>query len=161
MTFIKKSKNRGFGLVEIIVALAIITSALLAIAGVSRLAFAVSQQSVLRLQAGFLLEEGIEALKSIRDRSWDDFSAIPTATTSYLVFLGGVWESTSTEPALISGIFRRSAELQNVLRDANDNIAASGEPDADSRKVIVRVLWKERGSDVSKEVISYINKIFD
>ena len=156
---IKISCGAGFGLLEIVLAITVISGSLFAIAGASRLAFIVSSENLLKSQAGFLLEEGAEALKTIRDRSWNDFSSIPNNTLYYLVFSGGAWQATNIDPGPVAGVFTRTVTVSNVLRDAGDNIAGSGVPDPDTRKIVVKVSWQERSLGVSQEAISYISRI--
>ena len=66
--------NKGIVMVEIIVVITVISISLLALVSVSKKAVQVSRNSLNKIQASFLLEEGVEVIKIIRDNDWDNIS---------------------------------------------------------------------------------------
>lgn len=151
----------GFGVLEILVASAVISTAFVSLFFV----FALSQRAVLRssekVRANFIAEEGLEAVRHLRDRSWNNNLAGLTADTNYyLVFdaENSVWSITASDPGLIDGLFDRTARVASVMRNAEDDIVDyGGIIDPDTWNVNVTVSWEERS--VSAE--TYMSDIFD
>ena len=74
------SKSKGFGLIEIIIGSAILTVSLIAISTYFQKSLQLSQDSGKTVQAGFLLEEGVEVVKFFRDTSWLNISGLTAET---------------------------------------------------------------------------------
>jgi hypothetical protein len=153
--------NKGFGMVEAVISVSIAASFILILSGAnfaySTLAYGQSN----KIQASFLAEEAIEAVKFLRDESWDTNIAPLTPNTNYFpTFTGTDWTldiATST-----IGIFERKVVFQSVFRDANDNIVASGGTvDPDSRLLTVTVSWQEKGNTYTKVLFAYITDLFE
>lgn len=62
--------RRGFSLLELLVVAAVFVTALVSIIGVSPFVVRAVARAADRTQAAFLLEEGVEAVRYIRDASW-------------------------------------------------------------------------------------------
>ena len=155
-----KSKSKGFGLIEIIIGSAILTISLIAISTYFQKSLQLSQDSGKTVQAGFLLEEGVEVVKFFRDTSWVNISGLTAGTFYYLQFDGTKWATTSSN-VFISGVFERKLVINNVSRDANDDIVSSGGTnDADTKKVTVSVSWLGRNGTTTKSISTYITNIF-
>lgn len=145
--------SHGFGIVEIVVAAAVITVAFFALTAGVRLSLKGLQKSTEEAQANFLLEEAIEAVRSLRDESWGGYIAsVATSTTYYPVFSNGRWSLVSTNPGLIDGTFARTVVFGDVWRrNTDDDIvdAASPDPktvDPGTKRVVARVTWGEEPS---------------
>lgn len=137
---------RGFTLLEVVVAATMITVALVSVAAYYKKVLDVSEDTTRHIQAGFLLEEGLEATKMLRDQSWSaNIAPLATTTTYYFYWSGNFWMSTTT-PQKIENIFTRSFRLSDVRRDVSDNIASSGVYDAGTKKVTVYVSWSIKGT---------------
>ena len=155
----------GFGLVEIIIAVAIITGALFASAVMVRLASRGVKQGVYNEQATVLTEEGVEVVRLMRDVSWST-NIVPLAPglTYYPVFDVGTrtWSLSTTNPGSINNIFTRTVFVEDVYRkNADDDIvdASSPEPktmDSGTQKITVRTSW----GTYSKEIATYMSDIF-
>lgn len=157
----KARNSKGFGLVEAVVAVSIAAFSILAVWKVytSFLKLSISNPSL--FQSSFLAEEGIEAMKFMRDSGWSaNIEALSTSVPYALVFDGSAWKATSTL-ALIDGKYDRRVMLHDVYRDASGNIASSGSFDPGTRKVTVTVSWRKGSATTTKEVITYVSKIFD
>ena len=159
--FYKKEKKLsvGFAMVEILVAVAIISASLLSALLISSKAISVSRQSVHVAQASFLLEEGAEAVRVMRDNAWTNISGLTPGTTYYPTFSGGTW-TLSTNSSQV-GIFTRKVFIGAVNRDAGTaDISVNGTNDPGTKLITVNVSWQEGGVTVSKNLKFYISNIF-
>src|SRR3989338_11000440 len=79
--------QKGFGLIEILIASAILSASLITLTASSQIAFRLMKDSLERTQAGFLAEESIEAVRILRDTSWsNNIEFLLTETMYYLTF---------------------------------------------------------------------------
>lgn len=155
-----QSQNKGFGLIEIIVGSAILTLSLLAVSTYFQKSLQFNQDNKKIVQASFLLEEGIEVVKFFRDTSWSNISGL-TADTSYFLNFDGVKWATSTSNVFVDNLFERKLVINNVSRNANDDIVSSGGTnDADTKKVTLSVSWKGRVGTTTKSISTYLTNIF-
>ncbi len=152
--------KKGFGLIEIIVGTAIISISFFGLMSVANLSFKILQKSSHNLKAGFLLEEGAEAIKILRDDGWNNINSLSNGVNYYLSFNGATWVTTTT-PVYVDNIFERKFVLSQVLRDANDDISSSGVVDPDTKKVTISIYWKEGGSGVVQTFSTYITNLFE
>lgn len=158
------SKNRGFGLLEIVIATAIISGTLFSLSYVFLISNKLAAESGNKVRANFLAEEGLEALRLLRDASWtSNLSELNINTTYYLSFdtAASAWSIGASSQAFIDGLFARTVTVENVNRDANDNIASSGTNDPDTRKFNVSVAWSERAGTTTVIVSTYLTDMFD
>lgn len=158
--FMIHNSNRGFGLVETIVGISIATIAFLAIGQVSIVSLKATQERDARIQAINIAREGVEAARTIRDAGWtDNISTLNFGTTYYLATSSGAWILTGTNPGLINNRFTRTIIVDNVSRDANDDIIASGGTnDSGTKKVTATVSW---GTGKSIKLVAYITNILN
>ena len=157
---LNKSSGKGFGLIEIIVGSAILTVSLIAISTYFQKSLQLSQDSRKTVQASFLLEEGIEVVKFFRDTSWQNISGLTAGTAYYLQFGASKWATTSSN-IFVDNIFERKIVIDNVSRDANDDIVSSGGTnDADTKKSTVSVSWLGRNGTTTKSISTYLTNIF-
>lgn len=168
----KKTKSKlvcGFTLVEVLVACSIISVSMFALMTTAQKGLSLSNQALIKSQANLLLEEGAEAVKSIRDNNWADVS---TNVTSYHLFFNTttkLWSLNSSTSSLsgcipfypIDGVFNRTVTIASVGRDANDEILVSGGTvDPGTKKVIINVSWVTGVGLSSKSLSFYISNIF-
>ena len=71
-------KQQGFFLIEVIVAASVIAVVLVLLLGAIQNSIEVSERALERTQAAYLLEEGAEVLKAIRDNDWDTIAGLTT-----------------------------------------------------------------------------------
>ena len=149
----------GMGLVEIVIGSTIIT---LAIAGMASV-FSLYLNKTINLTDGikgeFLAKEGVEALISMRNKSWVNIANIPINTTRYFVY-GANGFATSTSNIYIDEKFERSFILEEVYRDVSSNIAGSGTLDNKSRKATVLVSWRKDEATTTRNLSVYLNDVF-
>ncbi len=159
----KKNKNLGFTLVEILIASAIMTTMIFALISAVQKGIQLSYYALKQTQASLLLEEGAEAVKSIRDANWTNISSLTLNTDYYLSFDNGtnVWSLSTIPTAIIDSIFTRKVLISSVLRDGTDKIASSGTLDIGTKKITITTSWPiSDGTTFSSNLIFYIANIF-
>jgi hypothetical protein len=155
-----KNLSGGFGIVEIIVGAAILSVALGGLVAAMRIAVRASYDNLGKTQANFLLTEGVEAVRALRDASWSaNIAGLADSSIYYLYFNGTKWATTSAEQ-VIDGAFYRKFSVYNVYRDGSDNIAASGAADSGTRKAVVSVAWRAGKSTTTVQATTYITNLF-
>jgi len=155
----KIKRNQGVLLVEVMVVASIITVAFIAILTVTSKASSVSRQALHTTQANFLLEEGAEVARMLRDNDWSNISSLVVGTDYYPTYSAGVW-SLSVTPNTVGG-FTRKVNIASVTRDStSSDIASSGVVDEGTKLVTVTVTWLEGSNTVSKTLSFYLMDIF-
>jgi prepilin-type N-terminal cleavage/methylation domain-containing protein len=145
-------RKGGFSLVEIVIVIAIISVALMSIISFFIFSRGVNFKMARNTEATSLAEEGMEAVRKLRDQSWsENIADLVSGTTYYPVVSGSNWTLNLNNPGLIKGLYTRTVKVENVVRAANSNISTSGTADPDTKKLTVRVSWVETGN--TKEVV--------
>ena len=159
--------SRGFGLLEILVSSAIISASLVALVAVIQLSFNATEEALLKTQAEFLAEEGLEAVRILRDESWSTrIAPLANGTLYYPVFASSTstWSLSGSDPGFLHNRFTRTIHFAAVCRkNADDDIIAcsSADPhytDAGTKEVTSRLTW----GNSEKEVVfrGYITDLF-
>ena len=154
--------EKGFGLIEILIVVAVV-----AIAFVGLLSFLINSASVTfrvtrNTEATSLAEEGMEAVRSMRDESWTtSISGLLPGTTYYPVVSGNKWTLSTTNPGLVNGLYIRTVAIANVNRDANDDISVSGTLDTNTKQITVVVSWSETQQAKNVTLQTYITNFLD
>lgn len=160
----KAKKNAGFGVVEILVAAAIIGTAIFSLFNVFVLASRVSAEAGDKVRANFLAEEGLEAVRYLKDDSWSrNIASLTAGTNYYLSFNSGTsrWSIGTTNPGAIDGKFTRVITLSNVSRDSSDNIVSSGGTnDPNTKQFSVTITWSEYGANQTLVLKTYLADIY-
>jgi len=148
---INLKNKKAQSMMEIVIALALFV-VLIAGAGSFLIgSFSFAMRSNDFVSAQFLAQEAVEAIKSIRDRDWNElvYSQSAIASTSGKWILSG--QGTSEQ----IGKFNRIISFENVYRDLSYNIVSSSSPEANldtsSTLLHVKVLWEIR-PDVNDSV---------
>ncbi len=152
-----RTSRAGFFLIEVIVSSSIIAVVLILLIGSIQDTVEVSKRALERTQASFLLEEGAEATKTIRDAAWANVTALTPGTPYYLSFNGSVWSFTTTPNSI--GQFTRTVTVSSVYRDATDDIGASGTLDTGTVLVNTTVSWEASSGTQTKSLDFYIANI--
>jgi len=156
------NSKRGFGLIEILVVSAIIAIGFLAIISFLVFSRGVTFQSGRNAKATALAEEGIEAVRKIRAEGWTtNIAPLTTSATYYPVLVSSSWTLSASNPGLIDNLYARTVILEAVYRDGNDDIAASGALDPNSKKLIVTVSWTENSQSKSVQLTTYITNFLE
>jgi len=157
--------SKGMGLIEVLVGATVVSLILLSVVGVLQLYLVASRNNVERVQASYILEEGVEAIRFLRDEGWSaniDMLSIDTEYGLSFDAVNNVWEATTTQVE-VNG-FKRVFMLSEVYRKNSDSdIVASSSAfastlDINTKKALVTVLW---GSGGTKESIVYEDGVVD
>ncbi len=146
--FIIHDSIQGFSLVEVILALAIFV--ILAVTGITTIlqSFSVNKLGEEQTNADLYAQEGLEAVRSIKDQGWSNLSA----GNKVLSTTGGKWSfngATDTKDK-----YSRQINISSVNRDLNGNIVESGgNIDVDTLKVTSTVSWNFSGP--RNDTVSY------
>jgi prepilin-type N-terminal cleavage/methylation domain-containing protein len=148
-------QKRGFSIVEILVASAILVTLVTAIGGGWQLYIKTVREGTHFTTASNLSEEGTEALKILRDNSWSSNIANLSKGVEYDFYWNGSSYITTTTPTYIQNIYRRTITLSSIYRDAWDNIISSGGSlDPDTLQVNTRI-YRLNGTTTSMIYESY------
>ena len=145
-------------LMEIVVVAGIIISSLAAILGLAAMFLTTSQTVQQTSQATVLAQDVLESVRNYRDGT--DWSSAGLGAVTLLTPYHP--EQSGVPPAwvLVAGSetineFARQIVFEEVLRDANDDIASTGVIDPDTIKAVVQVSWQERGRSHQVELTAY------
>lgn len=131
--------RRGFSVVEILVAVAIFSVAMVAFVFAFDMLGDVSGHVSDRTQAGLLLEESSEAILVLRDVSWSGFIASSTLGSPYtLRWTGSIYQLATTSSS--NDTYTRQVTFFPVYRTATGAIAQSGTLDTDTRRVLIEII---------------------
>lgn len=144
--------RRGFGLIEIVIVTAIVSGALFIFSQAGAVALKLLRHEKETLEMTLLAQEGLEAVRSLRDESWaHNIDAHDEGTDHYITVESGKWNISHTSAPPI-GQYARAVAIEQVFRDAQDRISPSGTLDSGTVKVTARVT--KPGRTVS--LISYL-----
>jgi Tfp pilus assembly protein PilV len=156
------NSQQGSVLIEAVVATSVFLVVILGLASTSSFVVRNSLENVTKIQAAFIAEEGAEAVRLLRDESWASNIAPRTSgAIFYVEFNGAAWRVSTTSSA-IDGIFQRSLVVEDVYRDASQNIVASGGSiDPNIKKVTSTVTWNSHGATTTRALSTYLANIFN
>ena len=151
--------KKGISIIEILVVIAIIITALSSLLGLASFSLGVSTLIKQTNQGNLLSQEVMEAVRNFRDgTSWDvdGLGKLATSTDYYPQAT-----SSPSKWQLVQGIenidgFTRKVVFEDVERNSNSNIVEAGTYDPNTKKVIVTVSWKERGREHKLEIFTYL-----
>lgn len=147
--------QQGQSLLEAIIAMAIFVLVAVSIATLVLGSFTALQNAGAQTQATAIAQEGIEAVRSIKDGAWNElkYNQSKIAINSNQWILSG--EGTTEQ----IGNYLRTISFSDVCRDAGNNIVdcPGVYTDIYSKKVSVSVSWPIRGgTNVSVQQIAYL-----
>ena len=154
--------KKGFGLVEVVIASAVLSVSLLGISGFFQTALSASRVTEAAVQGDYLLEEGMETAKLFRDMSYTkNVKNMSTTTTYYFAWNGTNWATTTTK-TIVDSKFERKLTFTDVNRDVNSDIAAVGTYDPDVKLVTVSVSWWSTAlGTTTKSIQTYLVNLFN
>lgn len=153
-------RSKGISLIEVVIGVSVVFIALISVVTTYNFFLRMAQKNMKVVKVEFLLEEGVEALRSIRDLSWENFSGISTDTDHYLTFENGFWVATSTN-TYIDNLFERKFVVNDVYRDGTDNISESGTLDEGTKKINVSVAWFDFGATSTRSTSIFLTNLFE
>ncbi len=154
-------KSAGFGMIEMIVGSAVLATALLGISTFFQATLSVSNTTKSAIQGDYLLEEGIEVVKLLRDTNYtNNLKTLAVGVDHYLLWTGAVW-ATTTINTYVDGQFERKFTIGNVHRDSTDDIATIGTYDHDTKLITVSVAWSAKDATTTRSIATYITNLSD
>lgn len=161
-----KQVKKGFTILEVIIGAGIILLITTGLLSTYVLYLQASGANTQSIQAAFLLEEGVEGVKAIRDAGWtSNIVPLSTGVSYYLTWnvASSTWQLTTTSTSTDG--FIRQIILSSAYRDANSNLVSSSTPgainDSGTRLVTVSAQWSYRGVATTRSVSTYISNIFN
>lgn len=148
--------SKGFTLVEVLVSITLIL--LISVGGLAANSLATNavQTNQMRDKANFLAREGMEAVQSVRAAN---FPSLHPGDFHPVYGVNG-WTLSSGSETI--GDFTRTITISSVERELTCTetvcaiVPAGGIVDSSTMKVQVKVSWKERGSDKSYSLDTYV-----
>ncbi len=163
--FLKKEQiknNSGFSLIEIIIGSSVMLIVWITVFYTFSALSQFSLKDVSFVKASMLLDEGAEALRSMRDRSWTSnivpLSICMSTSPCRLNYNENLnlWEAT-TSLVMIDGRFDRIFFISDVGRDSTFNVVSSGGIfDPNSKKATIIVSWYKGNATTSQSVETYL-----
>ena len=159
----KNNFKKGSGLVEILVAVFIFSIILGSLIEANNMYLSGAGENLKMTQGAYIAEEGIEAVKIMRDTSWTNISSLTDNTNYYLYFdtsssTNNTWKATSTANSV--NIFTRTFKTNVFYRDSNGRIVTSGGIlDTNTKKITVSVSWNSKNGTTTKTLSTYITNI--
>lgn len=159
---VNKSVNKkGISLIEVIIACTIISLFTVSTAVVYGNLVSLSTQNTAKVQASFLLDEGVEAIKSMRDDAWVNISSTTPDATNYFLWTTNKWKATTTFSS-IDNTFIRTFVVSPVYRDTDFNISTStGTNDTGTKKVDIYVSWQDAKGTSTQSTSMYIFNLYE
>lgn len=159
----KTNLKSGSGMVEILVAIFIFSIVLGSLITASNQYLTGAGDNLKYAKAAYIAEEGVEAVKIIRDTSWATITALSNNTNYYLYWntsssTNNTWYATTTS-SLVDSSFTRTFQLEAVYRDSNGRIQSSGTLDTNTKKVTVTISWSAKAATTTKSLSTYITNI--
>ena len=170
----QNNKNRGFGLLEVVVAAGILIIVIGASTALSRMAVRTTVISLDRIQAYDLSQQAMEEVRTIRDTNWlahDNWNTgLELAAGNqkrgplYLKYQSNQkkWSLTNgDEKITLNNIeYTRTIYIDKADNEINNSLSRVGIDNSTSNnviKIIVNVSWQEYGQTWSNEAVTYLS----
>lgn len=152
---------KGSALLEVLFGISVVSIVLLSLLGAYNVYLKNAFRLTEKVQASFLAEEGIEALRIIRDNGWNtSFGTFVSDTPYNFSFEGGAWKATTTA-IIVDGRFWRTFKISAVNRDSSDDIIlGGGTNDPNTKKAVVTVSWNSGGATSTISISTYLTNLF-
>ena len=145
---------------EIMVVLGIISIALFAINYLVTLSLQANGLGLLYTKGIFFAQEGLEVMRILKNQDWQsNITPLGEGTLYYPVLTGGTWSLETVSPGSLDSIFTRFITIEDVFRDADQNIAPSGTLDPDAKKITVTVRWQHSTGQKEINIPAYMTNI--
>jgi len=131
--------HKGQSLLEVVVAMAVFALFAASLVTLSTGGFAGLEQGGEYTQAAALADEGIEAVRSVRDHAYNELVFV----TSSVGVSGGRWVFSGEGTTEVVGQFTRTISFEDVCRDGAGEVAAcpASYADVHTKQVAVAVSW--------------------
>ncbi len=157
-----KNFHKGISLVEVVVASSIIGLSMIYISNVYTNFLNLSLENTYKVQAVFLVDEGVEAIKTMRSYAWSTIGSSTSDVVYYLTWQNNRWQSTTTQ-TLVDDKFIRKYTVSDVYRDPSTlNIVENGGVlNPDSKIINMDVSWSYKGSTSTKSTSFYMFNLYE
>lgn len=146
---------------EAVVAVSVFLVLVLGLFGSFNIFLTTSLSNINKIQASFLEEEGLEAMRVIRDNGWTaNIASQASGVPFYLYFNGTNWVST-TSVEYIGGMYERKVILTNATRNVSQDIVSGGTPDPKTKLVTVQVSWSDHGATTTRSLQTYLTNVYN
>lgn len=135
---------KGFTIIEILVAITVLGLISTGFFTLFNFSLRANSQNEKEIEALNLAKENLEIIRALRNESWNYLTNLTMGANYYPI------KNESGQWALIQGIenkngFNKSIIVENVERDASDNIVASGGTnDLNTKKITSIVSWTDK-----------------
>ena len=156
-------RGRGFTLVELLIGTAILLIVIIFLMSSLVWYLRFMESGVSGVIGNNLLQEGVEAVRSIRDRDFDELRALSTGQVHYLTWAGDRWLLEDSVAELIDDRFDRTITVEPVYRHfGSDDIVPAGEGYVDdgTLRFEVVVSWSAGWRTVDRKVVFYLTDLF-
>lgn len=158
-----KFRQRGFSLVETLVAFAIFATTIVGLLYVATRSLGVGRVALIQTRAHYVLEEGYEALRHMRDSNWSNIANLTLDNEYSLEFkpsATSTWMATTSDN-LVDGLFDRSFVVSQAFRDGSNKLSSSGSNEPDVRKIYLSVKYKNTsGATTTTSLTFYLANVF-
>lgn len=158
-----KQNTKGFGILEVLIVSAILSVSMIGIMTAFTFYIKEGLKTTRKIQASYILEEGAEAIRYLRDESFStNIVPITTGSTYYIATSTTGWMATST-PTFFFDDFTLMVSLEDVYRKDSDSdivplsYVGAKTIDPSIRKVILTTDWITSSSTMT----TYIADLFD
>lgn len=151
-------RGEGFGLIEIVVAVSIAALLIVGLGQVTQVSLALLREERMNFEAALLVNEGIEALRMLRDASWSRNIAALSTGINYFVSATSTWGVWDTSRPYIRNRYHRTIRLDPAHREIGTDriIDAGGYDDLGTRKLTATVSWQGRNGTSSVSSVTYL-----
>lgn len=129
-------KSRAFSLVEVLLAMGIFVVFAIAAGTVVLSGLDLNRSGRERVIATQFAAEGLEAARSIRNRS---YAALTNTAATGITKSAGVWAYSGVNNTF--GKYTRSIEVSTANRSAGDIVSSGGSADTDTKRITSTVTW--------------------
>lgn len=157
-----KFNQKGFGLIEAVVGIIVALIIILSFTALITRAVTYSSINGKQLRATLYLQEMIEAAKDLEQSpdGWDRLTTTtsPCYATCYLYVSGSSWDINPATEWVENNIYERWMEIEDVCRDAGNNIVDCiiGADDPNTKKVTAYIDWNDRLGSQRLELEAYL-----
>ena len=153
------SRKQGIGLLEVVIGAAIIATALVGILSSFNISVHGGLANTQKIQAALYAEEGLEAVRYLRDSSWTtNIEPLASSSAYYLDWNNG-WTLSTTISS--NDGFTRVIIFDDVYRDDVSKEIVSANPsasfDSNTRHVTAQVVWE----DGTTTIMTYLTNLLD
>lgn len=154
------NRLQGFGLIELMLAITLMLVLSLAGVGLVSRTYSTNRLASDTSEAGFYAQEGIEAVRSLKNKDWANLDTGGVGCTDSITggveILSNEWNWKGTADTFSD--YTRSITIQNVCRDTfGDVVASGGTYDPNIKRVTSTVDWNFSSSRAnSSELVTYL-----